>query len=371
MVYFVTFLESTQNTDGVFYGWLTHVDLLEPPFQGGVLFDVLAVLVQGGGADQAEFATGQHGLDDVASVHAGVAGGASPDDGVDFVDEGDDLAVCILDFLEDALQALFEFATVLGAGDHGAQVEGNEALAAQRLWYIAGNDATCKAFYDGSFADARFTDEYRVVLSAAAEDLYDSANFGVTSDDGVDFAFAGSCSEVRGVLLEGLVVVLRVFGGDASGAAHGGEGCLEVLWGGTQGLHGLGNGVPASGEADHEVLGGGVVVTHGTGEFLGGIEDGQPVPGEVGVSHASATGRGEAIHKGPCSLEEGGGVDASTVEERSSNAVLLLEECDEQVSGFYAGISFRGSGLEGGGDGLLGFGGEALGVHGVLSFSLW
>ena len=79
--------------DGVLDARLADEHLLEAPLQGGVLLDVLAVLVQRGGADQAQLAAGQHGLEHVARVHGALAGRAGADDGVQLVDEGDDLAV--------------------------------------------------------------------------------------------------------------------------------------------------------------------------------------------------------------------------------------------------------------------------------------
>ena len=62
---------------------------LEAAFEGGVLFDVLAVFVERGGADAVQLAAGQHRLEQVAGVHRpfGLAGA---DDGVQFVDEQDD-----------------------------------------------------------------------------------------------------------------------------------------------------------------------------------------------------------------------------------------------------------------------------------------
>ena len=92
-------------------------DRLEPPLEGGVLLDVLAVLVEGGGPDEAELAAGQHRLDHVAGVHRPL-GRAGADDGVELVDEGDDLALGVGDLLQDRLQPLLELAPVLGPGDH-------------------------------------------------------------------------------------------------------------------------------------------------------------------------------------------------------------------------------------------------------------
>ena len=60
--------------------------------RAGVLFDVLPVLVQGGGADAVQFAAGQHRLEQVAGVH-GALGLARAHDGVQLIDEEDDLAL--------------------------------------------------------------------------------------------------------------------------------------------------------------------------------------------------------------------------------------------------------------------------------------
>ena len=120
MVHLVALLQATQDADGVFHRRLSGVDLLETALEGGVLFDVLAVLVQGGGANQAQLAAGQHGLNHVAGVHGAVASSAGADDGVQLVDEGDDLALGGLNLIEHGLEALLEFAAVLRAGDHGA-----------------------------------------------------------------------------------------------------------------------------------------------------------------------------------------------------------------------------------------------------------
>ena len=67
---------------------------LEAALQRGVLLDVLAVLVERGGADAVQFAARQHRLEQVAGVHRAF-GLAGADDRVQLVDEQDDLALRI------------------------------------------------------------------------------------------------------------------------------------------------------------------------------------------------------------------------------------------------------------------------------------
>ena len=123
VVRLVPLLEPAKDRDGVLDRRLADEDLLEPPLQGGVLLDVLAVLVQRRRADQPELASGQHRLEHVAGVHRPLAGRAGADDGMQLVDEGDDLALRAGDLLENGLEPLLELAAVLRAGHHRAEVE--------------------------------------------------------------------------------------------------------------------------------------------------------------------------------------------------------------------------------------------------------
>ena len=119
VVRLVTLLQATQNRDRVLHARLAHEHLLETTLKRRVLLDVLTVLVQRGRTDQAKLAARQHGLEHVAGIHRAF-GRASADDRMNLVDERDDLAVGVLDFVEHALEALLELATVLRAGHHGA-----------------------------------------------------------------------------------------------------------------------------------------------------------------------------------------------------------------------------------------------------------
>ena len=68
MVHLVALFQPAQDGDGVFDRGLTHVDRLEAALEGGILFDVLAILVKRGGADRAQLAARQRRLQHVGSV---------------------------------------------------------------------------------------------------------------------------------------------------------------------------------------------------------------------------------------------------------------------------------------------------------------
>ena len=89
---------------------------LEAALEGRVLFDVLAVFVERGRADAVQFAARQHRLEHIGRVHRAF-GRARADDGVQLVDEEDDLPVGFGDFLQHRFEPLLELAAELGAGD--------------------------------------------------------------------------------------------------------------------------------------------------------------------------------------------------------------------------------------------------------------
>ncbi len=179
---------------------LLHLDRLEPPFEGRVLLEVLAVLVDGGGADGLQLATGEHGLEDRGRVD-GSLGGTGTHQRVELVDEQHDVPAGA-DLLQDLLEALFEVTAVPAARDQGAEIEGVELLARERLGDVVGDDPLGQALDDGGLAHARLADEHRVVLGAAREHLHDPFDLLLAPDDRVELVIAGERGEVATELVE-------------------------------------------------------------------------------------------------------------------------------------------------------------------------
>ena len=325
VVHLVAVFEPAQDADGVFHRRLADEHLLEATFQRGVLFDVLAVLVERGGADQAQLAAGQHRLDHVAGVHRRLAGRAGPDDGVQLVDEGDDLPGRVLDVVEHGLEPFLEFAAVLGAGHHRAQVQADDGLVAQALGYVAGDDALGQTFHDRGLADAGLADQHRVVLGATGEHLHDAANLVVPPDNRVELAFAGALGQVGGVLLQRLIGGLGVSAGDAGAAANLDERVAQRLRGGAVPGQQLGDVGVAGGQPDHQVLGGDVFVVHLGGQLLRGGDGGQRFAGQLRLRAGAADLRqpvDDALRLGA----DSGGLDADSLQQRRSDPVVLRQQ---------------------------------------------
>ena len=66
---FVALPKAAQDADGVFNGGLADHHRLKTALECGVLFDVLAIFVQRGGAHGVQLAAGEHRLQHVRRVH--------------------------------------------------------------------------------------------------------------------------------------------------------------------------------------------------------------------------------------------------------------------------------------------------------------
>ena len=70
VVILVFVFDVVQDFNGLFGGGGFEQNLLEAAFQSAVLFDVLAVLVEGGGTDALQFAAGEGGFEHIGGVEA-------------------------------------------------------------------------------------------------------------------------------------------------------------------------------------------------------------------------------------------------------------------------------------------------------------
>ena len=109
-----------------------------------------------------------------------------------------------MQFIQHALDAFLELAAILGACDHAGQIERNQTLILEVFRYVAGDDLLCQAFGNRRLADARVTDQSRIVLGAAGQNLDDAIDLVLTADDRVQLTFASGLGQVLAVLFNGL-----------------------------------------------------------------------------------------------------------------------------------------------------------------------
>jgi hypothetical protein len=129
---------------------------------------------------------------------------------VQFVNEQDDLAFLLGEIIENGFQALLEFTAELRARNQGTHVQRQDALAAQSLGHFVVDDALREAFDDCGLADARLTDQHRIILGTALQNLDRASDLLVATDDRIELALLGALRQVDRVAFQCLAGVLRV-----------------------------------------------------------------------------------------------------------------------------------------------------------------
>ena len=199
---FVALPQPGQDLFGLGNARLFHQDLLEAPLESGILGQVLAVLIERGGADGLDLTPGKGRFEDGGGID-GALRGAGAHQVVELIDEQDDIPA-LADLLHDLLEALLELTPVLGPGYQRPQVEGVDLLVFQEVGDVVPGDALRQPLHDSSLAYARLTHQHRVVLGTAGEDLHHPLYLRLPPDDRVELVFLGVLGEVAPELVEHL-----------------------------------------------------------------------------------------------------------------------------------------------------------------------
>ena len=268
MVVLVTLLDTTKNADGIYLVWLIHHHSLESTFQRLILLEVLLILVEGSGTDGSQFTTSQGRLQNVGCIH-GTFATASTYQGMNLIDEEDNLAVGIGYLLDDALQTLLELTLVFGTGNQCTHIERIKLLVLQILRYVATDDTLCKSLNDSGFTCTRLTDKDRVVLGSARENLKNSSDFLITTDNRVELAAASLFYQVLGIFFKTLIVLVGTLALHVLTLSQSLDGCGEVLLVGTRILEDSGSGRVAFEDSEEDRLHADEFISHLLGDVLG------------------------------------------------------------------------------------------------------
>ena len=362
VVRFVARPERVQDGDGVIGRGLVEVDGRETSLEGGVFLDVAAVFVQCGRADDVQFASSEGRFEHVGGVDRAL-GGAGADDRVDLVDEEDDLALALADLVDNGLEPLLEFAPELGSGEESAHVERHQALAAQVLGHVVGAHALGQRFGDGGLADPGLADDDGIVLGPAVEDLQDSADFGVSSDHGIELALGGEASDVGGVAVQSVVMRLGVGLVDSTGASNLLEGFVEALGGDAVRADDLGCGsTGVAGEGDQEVLDADVLVVESLSLDVGTLQELHDAR-RHGELDDVVTEAWRGVEHGVGVRAEAGAVDTEGVEQVVGQSVVDAGDAGEQVLDVPLRVTLLAHELLGCFQQLLGLVGESISSH--------
>src|SRR5262249_40678458 len=103
---------------------------------------------------------------------------------------------------------------VLGAGYHHGQVEDDDAAIAQQFGHVAVYNRLGQPFDNGGLTHAGFTQEYRIILLPATQNLDHSFYFIGTADDRVERPLPGEFGEIAAETIQSRRLRLA-FGGRA------------------------------------------------------------------------------------------------------------------------------------------------------------
>ena len=236
------------------------------------------------------------------------------------------------DFLEERFEAIFEFAAIFCAGDHGAEVHGDEPFVLERLGDVTADNAPRESFDDGGFADAGFADEDRIVFGAPRQHLHHAADFVIAPDDWIDFSLARGGGEVAAVFFERLKFVLGIWIGHtlvSTQFAHNFENVVTTDFVGLEKL--LESRAAFIEQAEEEMLGAEVFIFHPLGFLAGGIEGTLEMVAQEKIAGTGAADFDAAIQ---FAGEFGGKlleIRAEALQELRDEAVILLNECEKQM----------------------------------------
>ena len=320
----VLFLDAAQDGNRVGKGRLGNEDRLKAPGQRGVLLDVFAVLVERRRTDAVKVAPRQRRLQHVGRVHRALRG-ARTNQGVQLVDEDDDLTLRRRDLLQDRLDALLELATELRPGNHGTEVERQQPLVAQALRHVTIDDAQGQALDDRRLADSGFTDQHRVVLRAPRQHLDRSSDLLVAADHRVKLALPGHLGEVARVFLQGLVVRLGTRAVGLAALADRFDGLVQRLRRNAGGSQNLASRVARQHcDGKQQALNRDVAVTGLFGQFLGGYEQLRRFARDVEIAATVDAGQ---LAQGLVYAALGGrGVAAGSLHQIATQALCVVEQ---------------------------------------------
>src|SRR5579885_1391030 len=194
----VALAHAVQHLDGFLFVRGGHFHGLAAPLERAVLFHGLAVFAGCRGAYALDFSAGKRGLQDVCRVERTFRG-TRAHQGVQLVDENKGV-LAFHQFLHDGLEPLFELPAVFRSGHDQGKVQREDALVREERRNVAVGNALRQAFDNRGLSHARFADQHRIVLGAAAQDLNHAFHFIFAPHERIELPLGGRLRQVAAEL---------------------------------------------------------------------------------------------------------------------------------------------------------------------------
>ena len=175
VVVLIPLLKAPEDGNGLCGSRLVHGHHLESSLQCLVRLEILLVLVQSSGTDCPQLAPGQCRLENVGRIHrSGTLSRAH--EGMDLIDEEDDLAGAVYHILDHALEPFLKLTLILRTCYEGTHVEGIDLLVLEVLRNRPVHYLLGQALGNRRLAHTWLADEDRIVLGTSAQYLQHPAD---------------------------------------------------------------------------------------------------------------------------------------------------------------------------------------------------
>ena len=117
------------------------------------------------------------------------------------INEENNLAIALAYFLENGLQTLLKLTTVLGACDERTHIQCEDLFIFQSLRDIPADDSLSQSLDRRRLADARLTDQHRIVFCLSGENTDHIPDLRVPSDDRIQLLAACLFDQILSVFI--------------------------------------------------------------------------------------------------------------------------------------------------------------------------
>ena len=204
MINLISFLQTTQNSDGILNRRLIDHNRLEPTFQSRVFFHILSVFIQCSCTDTMQLTSCQHRLQQVACIHCAVRF-ACTNNRMQLINKEDNLTFALSNLIQNGFQSLLKFTTEFCACNQRTHIQREDGFILQAVGYILFHDTLCQTFCNGGFADTGFTNQNRVVFRLSGQNTDDVSDFIVTPNHRIKLFASCLFHQVCAVFLQSII----------------------------------------------------------------------------------------------------------------------------------------------------------------------
>jgi len=182
---FIAVTQPLENLHRFIFAGRFHNNGLEPAFQCGILFDILAILVKSSRTDALHLTAGQSGLEHIGGIN-GTLRPAGTNQRMQFVDKQNHIR-CTTDFINHRLDAFFKLTAILGPSHHHRQVQHHDSLVFKYFRNLMLIDFLSQAFDNRGLANPSFTQQHRIVFGSTAQNLNQTFNLVGPTNNRIQF----------------------------------------------------------------------------------------------------------------------------------------------------------------------------------------